>query len=177
MAKRGRKPKLSIARVKTALEQAGGIRTIAASLLNCHRSTLHTYLTRHPTLLVFADEIEETIKDIAEAEVIKAIRAGDMQTARWYLELKGKDRGYVRRIENVGKDGGALQVAPASDWKDLMADLNSDERAMLRVILTRARGEQINLAELADDELELLSSIMERHETKTKLFAEVRKAA
>ena len=93
MAKRGRRPKLTIQRAKQAIEQAGGIRTVAAEKLGVHRTTLFLFMKRHPALQAFADDVEEVLKDIAEARVIQAIRAGDMPTVRWYMELKGKDRG------------------------------------------------------------------------------------
>jgi hypothetical protein len=137
MAKRGRRPKLTIARAKEAIEQAGGIRTIAAQKLNVHRSTLHSFLNRHPALQAFADEVEEVLKDVAESRIIQAIRAGDMPTVRWYAELKMKDRGYVRRVESTGKDGGPIETLPKMD-----------------------------LSVLTDEELEIMLLAAERREAK-----------
>lgn len=142
MAKRGRRPKLTIARAKEALEQAGAIRTIAAQKLNVHRSTLHAFLVRHPALQAFADDLEEALKDIAEARVIQAIRAGDMPTVRWYMELKGKDRGYVRRVESTGPGGRPME-----------------------------HTQKIDLSEMSDEELEILMRAAERREAKANLKA------
>lgn len=144
MAKRGRRPKLTIATAKEAIEQAGGIRTIAAQKLNVHRSTLHSFLNRHPALQAFADEVEEVLKDIAEAKVIQAIRAGDMQTVRWYLELKGKDRGYVRRVESTGPGGGPVEVQPKHD---LSGYSDEEIEQMLAIAEAREKREALRKAE------------------------------
>ncbi|UVK37390.1 hypothetical protein LHFGNBLO_004416 [Mesorhizobium sp. AR10] len=142
MAKRGRRPKLTIARAKQALEQAGGIRTIAAEKLAVHRSTLHTFLVRHPALQAFADEVEEVLKDVAETRIIQAIRAGEMSTVRWYAEMKMKDRGYVRRVEQTGAGGGPVE-----------------------------HTQKMDLSVLTDEELEILLRAAERREAKANLKA------
>ena len=142
MAKRGRRPKLSVARAKQALEQAGAIRTIAAKKLAVHRSTLCSFMNKHPSLQAFANEIEEDLKDDAENQVVLAIRAGDMPTVRWYLETKGKDRGYVRRVESTGADGGPIETLPKMD-----------------------------LSVLTDEELEIMLLAAERAEAKAHLKA------
>lgn len=119
MAKRGRRPKLTTARAEEALEQAGGIRTIAAAKLNVHRATLYSFMKKNPDLQAFADDVEEVLKDIAEAKVIQAIRTGDMRTCRWYLELKGKDRGYARRVESTGPRGASMEHAQKVDLSEV----------------------------------------------------------
>lgn len=137
MAKRGRKPKPGVVRAKQALEHSGAIRSIAAQILGVHRSTLYTFMTRHPSLEAFAQEIEEELKDLAEAEIIKAIRAGDMQTVRWYAETKMKDRGYSRRIETVGKDDGPIEVNAKLD----LSQFSDEELEMMMRLTEKAQAE------------------------------------
>ena len=36
------------------------------------------------------------VLDLAETKVISAINEGDIQTAKWYLTMKGQGRGYTR---------------------------------------------------------------------------------
>ncbi|WP_205602463.1 helix-turn-helix domain-containing protein [Chelativorans alearense] len=123
-----RKPRLTVRRAEEALRAAGGIKTIAARMLKCHRATLYRFLQRHPTLAQIANEIDEEIKDLAETKLIQAIRDGDMPTVRWYLETKAKDRGYTRRVENTGPDGGPIEtkrVAPD------LSDLTEEELEIL----------------------------------------------
>ena len=43
--------------------------------------------------------------DLAMTRVAEAINTGDMKTTRWYLEMHGKDDGFVKRSEITGKDG------------------------------------------------------------------------
>ncbi|RUW81556.1 helix-turn-helix domain-containing protein [Mesorhizobium sp. M2A.F.Ca.ET.067.02.1.1] len=117
----GSQPKLTekdMPRVIETLRQYGGIKSVAADKLNVSRTTLYAFLNEHQPALDAAAEIDDEIKDIAEGKVIMAIRAGDMQTVRWYLELKGKDRGYVRRVEQTGKDGGPIETQQKANPKD-----------------------------------------------------------
>lgn len=144
MAKRGRKPKLSIARAKQALEKSGSIRTIAAKMLAVHRSTLCSFMNKHPSLQAFADDIEEVLKDDAEDQVIKAIRAGDMPTVRWYMELKGKDRGYVRRVESTGSGGGPVEV---QQKHDLSGYSDEELEQMLAIAEAREKREALRKSE------------------------------
>ena len=40
------------------------------------------------------EDEEETILDMAESTLLKRIKEGDEQSAKWYLSKKGKMRGY-----------------------------------------------------------------------------------
>lgn len=120
----GAPPKLTdndIGRVIAMLQQCGGIKTVAAEKLNVGRTTLYAFLNEHPEIQEAAAEIDEELLDVAEGRVVMAIRAGEMQTVRWFLELKGKARGYVRRVETTGKDGGPVETqqrANPADYTD-----------------------------------------------------------
>lgn len=103
------------ARVIAILRHCAGIKSAAAEKLNVSRQTLYTFLEEHPEVQDELDSVDEELKDIAEAAIVKALQASDMQTVRWYMELKGKDRGYVRRVENTGKDGGAIETVTKPD--------------------------------------------------------------
>ncbi|OBQ90009.1 helix-turn-helix domain-containing protein [Mesorhizobium sp. AA23] len=135
----GATPKLTekdLPRVIETLRQYGGIKSVAADKLNVGRTTLYAFLNQHSAALEAAAEIDDEIKDIAEGKVIMAIRAGDMLTIRWYLELKAKDRGYVRRVENTGKDGGPVETL-----------------------------QKLDLSKLSDEELEILTNAAQRRES------------
>lgn len=126
----GSQPKLTakdLPRVIEMLRMCGGIKSVAAEKLNVGRTTLYAFLNDHAEALEAAAEIDDEIKDIAEGKVIMAIRAGDMQTVRWYLELKGKDRGYARRVESVGKDGGPIETRQKPD----LANMSDEELEIL----------------------------------------------
>lgn len=132
-----RKPRLTLLKIEEAIRASGGIKTIAAHMLNISRSTLYRHLAKHPRLADVCDEVESELCDLAEAEIIKAIRAGDMPTVRWYLETKGRDRGYSRRVENTGPNGGAMQVVKKTP--DLSDYSEEELEIMLRAAERRER--------------------------------------
>ncbi|OHV87921.1 hypothetical protein ORS3428_03850 [Mesorhizobium sp. ORS 3428] len=102
-----------------ALRAHAGIKTAAAAALKVGKTTLYAFLKAHPNVMEAAADVDEEILDIAESQVVKAIREGDLPTVRWFLELKGKDRGYVRRVENTGKDGGPIETQQKPDLSKL----------------------------------------------------------
>lgn len=106
--------KLSIQQVASALEASGGIITAAAHVLGVHRATIHRYINRYPELKEAKQEEAEKTKDLAEGHVLKAIKAGDMHTVRWYLDRLGRDRGYGHRAEVSGLEGGPIQMQDAT---------------------------------------------------------------
>ena len=114
-----RKSRLTVKRVKAALQGAAGIRAVAARNLGVDRSTLYRFICQHPGLTEELEDIEEELKDLAEGKILQLIRAGDGQTVRWYMEMKGKDRGYTRRVENVGRDGGPIETTTTVDLSAL----------------------------------------------------------
>ncbi|PBC01747.1 helix-turn-helix domain-containing protein [Mesorhizobium sp. WSM3860] len=117
----GASPKLTerdVPRVIAMLRQCGGIKTVAAEKLNVGRTTLYAFLNEHPEIQEADSEIADELLDVAEGQVVIALRSGDLQTVRWYLELKGKDRGYVRRVEQTGKNGGPVETQAWANPKD-----------------------------------------------------------
>jgi hypothetical protein len=115
------KPRYSVARVAEALRKAAGIPSIAAAALGCTAMTVRNYLKRHPELREVAEEATETTLDLAESKLIGAINQGDQNAVRFYLECKGKHRGYTRRTEVTGPGGQPIEVTDARDR--LLAEL------------------------------------------------------
>jgi ribosome-binding protein aMBF1 (putative translation factor) len=113
---------LDVGRVIQAMRAMAGIKTAAAQALKVSRTTLYAFLAEHPEIGEELDEIQEELLDVAESQVVKAINAGDRQTVRWYLELKGRGRGYVRRFEATGKDGGPIETRQKPDLSKLTDD-------------------------------------------------------
>jgi hypothetical protein len=135
----GPAPKLGpndVQRVIAMLQMCGGIKSAAAEKLNVSRQTLYSYLSDYPEAAEASAEIDEDIKDLTELKIIQAIRAGEMNTVRWFAELKMKDRGYVRRVENVGKDGGPIE-----------------------------HSNKLDVSKLTDEELDILIKAAERRES------------
>ena len=94
-----------------AIPGSGGIISTIAARVGCDWSTAKKYITDYPTVAqVHQDECEK-VTDLAETEIIKAIRNGDTHTAKWYLTMKGRERGYAKteRQEVTGPDGDPVQ--------------------------------------------------------------------
>lgn len=49
---------------------------------------------------------KEAMLDLAENNIFKALTQNDLATSKWYLRMKGKERGYVetQEIHNVNAD-------------------------------------------------------------------------
>ena len=97
-----------------AIEGSAGIITTIATRVNCAWHTAKKYITNYPTIARAYDDECERVKDLAESVVIKAMNAEDVQTAKWYLTLKAKDRGYVQQTDVTTK-GESLNEGRLSD--------------------------------------------------------------
>lgn len=93
-----------------AIPGSGGIISVIAKRVGCAWHTANKYIKDYPTIkAAYADETESLV-DLAESTVLKAIRDGDVGAAKWFLQTKGKARGYTERHEHTGADGGPIVV-------------------------------------------------------------------
>ena len=100
--------KYSASQFIKAIPGSGGIIQVIASRVGCDWHTANRYVNEYATVREAYLAERETVLDIAEAQVIKAIKEGDISTIRWYLSTIGKNRGYVERQERSGPDGGPI---------------------------------------------------------------------
>ena len=117
--------KYTAAQVIEAIEKSAGIISTIATRLDCAWHTADKYIHKFPTALKAYNDECERVKDRAEAVILKAINAEDVQTAKWYLTLKAKDRGYVQRQEVSGPEGWAIAFADVSPRDTLTRRLDS----------------------------------------------------
>lgn len=89
-----RKEKFTIAQVKKAIEGTGGLRSHIAERLECSYDTVLNYIARHPELQKAIKEEEEKVLDMAEGALYGLIQGGDTAAIFYYLNNKGKGRGY-----------------------------------------------------------------------------------
>lgn len=135
----GRARKLDVQSIKTALESVGGLKTAAAMKLGVARSTLYKYFDEHPELHAFCNEIEDNTKDMAEGQVLKAIKSGDMGTVRWYLDRKAKERGYGNiTVEATGPNGGPIQTESVGEDASFYKHLTTEELLEIQRLRTVA---------------------------------------
>lgn len=102
-------PDLTVENVEAALREGHGIILYAANLLKTSRQRLYRFIAEHPELEEVRREAEVELVDVAEQHLRRNLVRGDMKTIRWYLDRKGKDRGYTTRVEQTGADGGPLE--------------------------------------------------------------------
>ena len=89
-----------------ALEAAGGIVTHAAQVLGgADRKNIARRISRSETLKAKLAECREVNIDFAETKLMELIAKGVPSATIFYLKCMGKERGYVERVEQTGKDG------------------------------------------------------------------------
>jgi len=112
-------------KVLAAIKGSGGIITTISNRLG---SDWHTAkkLTQQwqSTRDAYKDE-RETILDMSESTLLKSIKDGDTQSAKWMLSTLGRERGFNDRLEIVGLGGESIKFEIV-DPKKKDADTPSD---------------------------------------------------
>lgn len=93
-----------------ALLRFSGNLTSVARALRRSRRTVEGAIARDVYLTQLLTDIEAEFLDTVEELHKGAALRGDLATQRFFLTTKGKDRGYVTRNENTGKDGAPVIV-------------------------------------------------------------------
>lgn len=104
IAKKGEK--YTAAQMIDAIKQTKGMLTVAARKLGCDPVTIYRYVREYPTVAAAVKEARESVTDMAELALYKAIQDGEGWAVCFYLKTQGKGRGYVERqeIEHRFKD-------------------------------------------------------------------------
>lgn len=93
-----------------AIDGSGGIISLIANRLGCDWHTAKKYIELwEETKQAYSDELEK-FKDICETTVLKSVQDGDVQTAKWVLSHKARDRGYGEKIEVDGQLTGEVKI-------------------------------------------------------------------
>lgn len=80
--------------VITALKANGGFITYAADKLGCSFQTIYNYMERYPEIKEAMVHIKESVKDLGEGMLLKAVKSGDVTAIKYLLSSKARDRGY-----------------------------------------------------------------------------------
>lgn len=86
-----------------ALEKSAGIITVAAQMLGMHRECLSRRISRTKELQEAMQAISERTLDLAEGQLFKAIKNGNMTAVIFYLKTKGTRRGYAEKRDVYGE--------------------------------------------------------------------------
>lgn len=68
-----------------------------------------------PELRAIFEECRETVKDLTESKLFKAIRNGEAWAICFFLKCQAKDRGYTERHEITGANGEAMRMEVVED--------------------------------------------------------------
>lgn len=112
-----RKQRFKMEQVADALRRSGGVKSVAARALGCDRTTVHNYCLRYPELQAVADSQVEELLDVAEGNIRRTVYAGDLETSKWILRTRGRDRGY-----------GDKQTLGVEQWGRFTLDLGRGEK-------------------------------------------------
>lgn len=115
------RPTLVTPEVVTKLEMAfshGCSVTEACVFAGISRKVFYEYEERNPD---FRDKREELVKLpnlAARMNVVKAVKAGDIDASEWWLERRARDD-FATRKETTGKDGGPIETKEHTKPEDV----------------------------------------------------------
>lgn len=93
-----------------ALEQTLGIVTEAARQVGIDRTSHYRWLDQDPAYKKAVESISDIALDFAESALHNQIGSGEVSSTIFYLKTKGKNRGYIERLENV--HSGSVVITP-----------------------------------------------------------------
>ena len=102
-----------------AIPKSGGIITTIAKRVGCDWNIAKKWITNYPTVQRAYVAEAETVTDMAESNLFKAMKSGDPWALKFYLATKGKERGYVQRVEEVikGDPNAPIGIAYVNNWR------------------------------------------------------------
>ncbi len=86
--------RIRISTVIKAINGTGGIISQVAERLQCSRQTVYTYINKYKKVKSAYDDEKDTILDVCEEGLFAKIYGQDFEAIKYYLERKGKSRGY-----------------------------------------------------------------------------------
>lgn len=137
---RGRRGRLTVARVASALKRARGLHAQAAQILGCGREEIVALSSRSKRLRELAEEIAATNVDLAEGKLLKAVEEEKLGAVTFYLKTKGKARGYGDQAGRPLAQGRAPQAKPCPFDLSGLSDAELD--ALERLIEKARRSPQ-----------------------------------
>jgi hypothetical protein len=124
------------------LREASGIVAVAAQRMNVSRRTLSNWIREDEELQQILQDCRDEILDVAEGQLVVAIKAGSEKSVHFALRTIGRSRGYGDRVDTTvsSPDGGPVQTEQVTSFD--FSGLTQQERDVLRGILERRLAEQ-----------------------------------
>ena len=104
-----------------AIKDSGGIMSTIARKLGVTWHTADSWIRESGELMEALKDEKETILDMAESTLLKRIKEGDEQSAKWYLSKIGKLRGYG---DSLAIEGGDIPVSISAKIEEIKAKYN-----------------------------------------------------
>ena len=107
--------------VLEAIKNSGGIiTTIQAHLVPIHNSkpdwnTVKKYVDKWESTKAAVEAERQTVLDVAENNIFQEIYKHNPELSKWYLKMKGKDRGYIETQELINKNPDPLNINLTGD--------------------------------------------------------------
>jgi hypothetical protein len=101
-------PRYKQSQIAKVLTECRGMTFVAAQRLGCSHHTINAWLEKSPALREIRELAKGALVDTAELKLAQAIQAGDLGAIKFFLQMQGRDRGYVARTELTGADGGPI---------------------------------------------------------------------
>lgn len=105
-----------------AYDRSLGNVSTACRAVGITRRTFYNWKNGNEGFRQSVEELDAYNLDFAETMLMKHIREGDTTSLIFYLKTKGRERGYVERVEATGANGSPLVPAPV-----VLTDEQADE--------------------------------------------------
>ena len=131
---------LSEKQIIDSLRKNAGFVAVTARSLGVTYQAIANRLYKSEMLAAALESIRESHLDLAESQLLIKIKEGELSAITFYLDRIGKHRGYVKREEQTGPDGGPIQM----------------------------QNVPLNLGKLTDDEMDMVIALSEKMNAKAK---------
>lgn len=120
---------ISIATLERSIRENAGILSRVASDLDLSRQTVHKRIKSSTQLQQVLEETAEVLLDVCECHIIRLLHEGHLPTVFWYLDRKGRSRGYGR----VNSSNEVSDAAIDAFVKSFGADTSKMKSALLEL--------------------------------------------
>ena len=122
---------------------------VIASRIHCGRSTLSRHIKQSKFLSRVWEDAHESRLDHAEYQIDRAIEAGNVPAIMWYLERKGKDRGYGQQVDAGNEEETSrIMIGEISDSEVESAEKKIAELEAAAGLKRDADGNLVSVGEL-----------------------------
>lgn len=97
------------------LEKALGVVSTACKAANISRDTHYRWLKEDEEYAQAVEELNNVGLDFAESQLFNAMKDGNITAVIFYLKTRGKDRGYIERIQQEDVSKKPKQLVILSD--------------------------------------------------------------